>query len=115
LRSHPFLVIDPGAELVVLIKPQFEAGRSQVGTGGVVKDPKVHQDVIQKVTSGIEAWGFRSKGVCESPIKGEKSGNTEFLSYFIRDPSMPLTMAATIYARGQDCDDSGGDVTIMHP
>ena len=54
---------------------------------------QVHQEVIQKVTSGIKAWGFKCEGVCESPIKGEKSGNTEFLSYFVRDPSIPVTLS----------------------
>jgi len=83
-----------GAELVILIKPQFEAGREHVETGGLVRDPKVHQLVIDSVSSGVRAWGFRHEGVTESPIKGDKSGNTEFLAYFVRDTSIPVTAAA---------------------
>ncbi|GAX80545.1 hypothetical protein CEUSTIGMA_g7983.t1 [Chlamydomonas eustigma] len=79
-----------GVELVVLIKPQFEAGHSQVGIGGVVRDPKVHEAVIEKVVSGIEGMGFGCKGWCESPIRGEKSGNIEFLAYFTRDAPTPV-------------------------
>lgn len=67
------------AALVALIKPQFEAGRGQVGKGGVVRDPEVHRAVC----AGIEGWlgdqpGWRVLGVCESPITGP-SGNVEFL------------------------------------
>lgn len=67
------------AALVALIKPQFEAGRDQVGKGGVVRDPEVHQAVC----AGIEAWlaalpRWRVLGVCESPISGP-AGNVEFL------------------------------------
>lgn len=43
------------------------------------------------MTAGIEAWGFDCKGVTESPIKGDKSGNTEFLAHFVRNPSKPVT------------------------
>lgn len=68
---------------------------------------KVHQDVIQRVTSGIEAWGFKAQGVCESPIKGEKSGNTEFLSYFIRDPSVPVTTTAVMVSKDSISLDDG--------
>ncbi|KAG1667570.1 hypothetical protein FOA52_014651 [Chlamydomonas sp. UWO 241] len=99
---------DVGAELVVLIKPQFEAGREQVESGGVVRDPKVHEMVIERVSAGIEAWGFRRGGVTESPIRGEKSGNTEFLAYFVRDPSVPITAdTSTMAVPGQE--EAGGD------
>lgn len=71
------------AKLVVLIKPQFEAKREQVGKGGIIKDPKVHDEVVNKVTSGIVEFGFKLIGFIESPILGT-SGNKEFLAYFIR-------------------------------
>ncbi|PNW77260.1 hypothetical protein CHLRE_10g428900v5 [Chlamydomonas reinhardtii] len=88
-------VIKPaGGQLVVLIKPQFEAGRGQVGPGGVVRDPKVHAEVIQRVTAGIAAHGYQLVGVTESPIKGDKSGNTEFLAYFHRRPEAATAAAA---------------------
>ena len=108
--------------------------------------PQVHQEVIARITGGVEAWGFKSLGCCESPIRGEKSGegmgegqvrcmaspsefcsvccgrspaatesfpssdsppsacaygtgNIEFLSYFIRDATMPVTINASAMAR----------------
>ena len=69
----------PGARLVALIKPQFEAGRAQVGKGGVVRDPEVHAAVCRR----IEAWlgalpGWTVLGIEESPITGPE-GNREFL------------------------------------
>lgn len=69
----------PGAWAVALIKPQFEAGPSQVGKGGVVRDPAVHQAVCAR----IEAWwgalpGWQVDGIEESPITGPE-GNREFL------------------------------------
>lgn len=71
------------AQLVVLIKPQFEAERKDVGKGGIIKDTKVHEKVVQHVKERIEADGFICKGVIDSPILGS-SGNKEFLAWFIR-------------------------------
>ncbi len=75
----PLALTAPGARLVALIKPQFEVGKGQVGTGGVVCDPELHQDVCAR----IEAWlgarkGWRVLGLTESPILGPE-GNKEFL------------------------------------
>ena len=53
-----------------------------MGSGGVVRDPKVHKQVIETVTSGIVAEGFSSEGHIESPIPGATSGNKEFLAWF---------------------------------
>uniref|UniRef100_A0A383W5Y5 RNA-binding S4 domain-containing protein n=1 Tax=Tetradesmus obliquus TaxID=3088 RepID=A0A383W5Y5_TETOB len=98
-------LVAPGAQLVVLVKPQFEAGRSQVGSGGVVKDPKVHQQVIDRITKGVEAYGFVCRGVTESPLKGDKGGNTEFLAHFVHDPSQgPISIPP------DGMRDEGGDV-----
>ncbi|KAM7271858.1 hypothetical protein ACFE04_031072 [Oxalis oulophora] len=72
--------------LVTLVKPQFEARRSQVGKGGIVKDPLVHQEVLERIINGVEKFGFHSKGCIESPIKGAE-GNTEFLVHFSRTPA----------------------------
>ncbi|KAJ0112921.1 hypothetical protein Patl1_03156 [Pistacia atlantica] len=71
------------ATLVTLVKPQFEARRSQVGGGGIVRDPLVHQEVLEKIIKGVENFGFLSKGWIESPLKGAE-GNTEFLVCFSR-------------------------------
>ena len=80
----------PGGQLVVLIKPQFEANRNQIGAKGVVRDPKVHQEVIEKVIAGANEMGFEYVAHTVSPIKGAKEGNTEFLALFNRnDADMP--------------------------
>ena len=68
----------PGAMLVALVKPQFEAGRGEVGKGGVVRDPAVHQRVCAEVAVWIETRGWRVIGVETSPITGPE-GNVEFL------------------------------------
>jgi 23S rRNA (cytidine1920-2'-O)/16S rRNA (cytidine1409-2'-O)-methyltransferase len=73
-------VLKPGGEMVVLIKPQFEAGKHQVGHGGIIKNPAVHQEVITTLTAGITAHGFICHGVVDSPIEGTM-GNKEFLLY----------------------------------
>lgn len=76
-------VIKPDGRLIVLIKPQFEAERFQIGKGGIVTDPAVHEAVIKKVTSGIANTGFEYKGIIESPILGG-DGNKEFLAFFLK-------------------------------
>ncbi|XP_056170579.1 uncharacterized protein LOC115690194 isoform X2 [Syzygium oleosum] len=76
-------VMKEEATLVTLVKPQFEARRSQVGGGGIVRDPLVHQEVLEKIINGVENFGFQKKGWIESPLKGAE-GNTEFLICFIR-------------------------------
>jgi len=70
-------------KLVILIKPQFEAERKDIGRGGIVKDPHVHQMAITKIVNGVVDHGFTFKGVTESPIEGAQ-GNKEFLAYFVR-------------------------------
>jgi 23S rRNA (cytidine1920-2'-O)/16S rRNA (cytidine1409-2'-O)-methyltransferase len=70
-------------KLIVLIKPQFEAEKEQVGAGGIIKDPQLHQQIIDTVTKGIESYGFKSIGMINSPIEGAM-GNKEFLAYFER-------------------------------
>ncbi len=67
-----------GGEAVVLIKPQFEAGREKVGKKGVVKDPEVHIEVIEKILNFSIEQGFIIKGPTFSPIKGPE-GNIEYL------------------------------------
>ncbi|KAL3621877.1 hypothetical protein CASFOL_034073 [Castilleja foliolosa] len=71
------------AVLVTLIKPQFEAHRSQVGGGGIVRDPLVHEEVLEKIINGVQGLGFQCKGWIESPLKGAE-GNKEFLACFSR-------------------------------
>ncbi|MFM5906205.1 MAG: TlyA family RNA methyltransferase [Novosphingobium sp.] len=64
--------------LVALIKPQFEVGRTEVGKGGVVRDPALHQRVCDEVRGWIEGLGWQVQGIVESPIKGPE-GNVAFL------------------------------------
>jgi len=68
----------PDAKLVALIKPQFEAGREEVGKGGVVRDPAVHDRVCTEAKGWVEAQGWTVLGVTPSPITGPE-GNIEFL------------------------------------
>ena len=69
--------------IIVLIKPQFEVGRGEVGKGGVVRDPKKHEAVIQKVNAAAEKLALRFVGITASPILGAK-GNAEFLAMYER-------------------------------
>lgn len=71
-------LIGDGAEVVALIKPQFEVGRGEVGKGGVVRDPLKHREVVDGVCTLAEGLGLQVLGVVESPILGPK-GNREFL------------------------------------
>jgi 23S rRNA (cytidine1920-2'-O)/16S rRNA (cytidine1409-2'-O)-methyltransferase len=66
------------ADVVALVKPQFEAGRSEVGKGGIVRDETVHARVIDEVTAAASALGLSRIGLTESPITG-MDGNREFL------------------------------------
>ena len=74
-------LLKDGSELVALVKPQFEAGKEKVGKGGVVKDKDVHIEVIKNVISFANENNFIANGLTFSPIKGEKSGNIEYLLY----------------------------------
>ena len=75
-----FPILTDDGTMVCLIKPQFEAGRENVGKRGVVKNPKVHRDVIAEVFGFTESLGFAVKGLTFSPIKGP-NGNIEYLMY----------------------------------
>ncbi|RST30606.1 TlyA family RNA methyltransferase [Sphingomonas ginkgonis] len=68
----------PSARLVALVKPQFEAGRAEVGKGGVVRDPAIHQRVCDAAAAWITGRGWHVEGVTTSPITGPE-GNVEFL------------------------------------
>ena len=76
--AAPLALAKDDARLVALIKPQFEAGPQEVGKGGVVRDPLVHQRVCQEVRDWLESIGWNVLGLIESPITGPE-GNIEFL------------------------------------
>ncbi|MCU0227272.1 MAG: TlyA family RNA methyltransferase [Bryobacterales bacterium] len=80
-------LLKPGGRMVILVKPQFEAGRDQVGPGGIVRDTALHQTICQRVASDVEALGFFTR-IAESPITGAE-GNREFLLYAERQDSRP--------------------------
>jgi len=69
-----------GRQIVVLVKPQFEAGREYVGKGGIVRDPAAQQAAVEKVRQALVAKGCSQTDVTESPILGAE-GNREFLLY----------------------------------
>lgn len=81
-------ILKPDGRMVILIKPQFEAGRDKVGKGGIVRDPAVHRDVIAEVLRRAAEEGFMTDGLTWSPIKGG-SGNIEFLALLRRMPEPP--------------------------
>jgi len=70
-------VLREGGEMVILVKPQFEVGRSQVGKGGIVRDPELHRAACDRVLQATQALGFTTM-LMESPIAGAE-GNKEFL------------------------------------
>jgi 23S rRNA (cytidine1920-2'-O)/16S rRNA (cytidine1409-2'-O)-methyltransferase len=76
-------ILKPGGLLITLIKPQFEAGKEQIGRGGIVRDTAVHEQVVATVTAAICARGFVCRGVIPSPITGTM-GNQEFIACFVR-------------------------------
>ena len=87
-RLGTFLKI--GSPIVVLIKPQFEAGREKVGKGGVIRDPAVREEVVHNILEAAYREGFSSRGIMESPIKGA-SGNVEFLAHLVWEGKSAIT------------------------
>ena len=71
-------LVEPGGDLVALVKPQFEVGRGEVGRGGVVRDDALRREAVDRVTSCLESEGMEVRGEVDSPIAGAK-GNREVL------------------------------------
>jgi 23S rRNA (cytidine1920-2'-O)/16S rRNA (cytidine1409-2'-O)-methyltransferase len=70
-------LLAPGADVVALVKPQFEAGRGEVGSGGIVRDPAIHDRVVADVSAAADTVGLNRIAVAPSPIEGAE-GNKEF-------------------------------------
>jgi 23S rRNA (cytidine1920-2'-O)/16S rRNA (cytidine1409-2'-O)-methyltransferase len=87
-------LIVPGAWVVALIKPQFEAGQGQVGKGGVVRDPLVHRAVLRDALAAAAGLGLTPCGLTRSPITGP-AGNIEFLAWLQAD-GPPVDVAQAI-------------------
>lgn len=77
-------LLKAGGEMVCLIKPQFEAGREKVGKNGVVREPQVHREVIEKIVDYADSIGFRVLHLEYSPIKGPE-GNIEYLIHLKKE------------------------------
>jgi 23S rRNA (cytidine1920-2'-O)/16S rRNA (cytidine1409-2'-O)-methyltransferase len=79
-----------GWQAVVLVKPQFEAGRADVGKGGVVRDASVRARVLREVAAAALSWGASAAGVVDSGLPGPK-GNREFFLHLVQadDPTLP--------------------------
>ncbi|MGF3084365.1 TlyA family RNA methyltransferase, partial [Streptococcus pyogenes] len=84
-------VLSDQGQVIALIKPQFEAGREQIGKKGIVKDKQIHEKVIQKVMDFASGYGFTVKGLDFSPIQGGH-GNIEFLAHLAKSQT-PETLA----------------------
>lgn len=93
-------ILTPGADMIVLVKPQFEVGRFRVGPGGVVKDPALHLQVLSDVAWAAQReMGFGVLGACPSPITGSE-GNREFFLHLRRDgPSLAAADLAALLER----------------
>lgn len=89
--------LDQKGEIIALIKPQFEAGRKKVGKGGVVQNPEIHYEVVNRVIELLPAIGFHAAGLTPSPLLGPK-GNREFLVWCHRNPGRSLDPAEIIAA-----------------
>jgi len=81
-------VVSADADLVLMVKPQFEAGREKVGSGGVVRDPRVRADAVRGVAAGAAAFGLGVCGVVASPLPGP-AGNVEYFLW-LRAEAPPL-------------------------
>jgi 23S rRNA (cytidine1920-2'-O)/16S rRNA (cytidine1409-2'-O)-methyltransferase len=75
-------VLAPGASAVVLVKPQFEVGRGQVGRGGIVREPALHLQALRDVAGESQALGYGVRGACPSPVPGAE-GNREFFLHLV--------------------------------
>ena len=82
-------LLKPDGWIVALVKPQFEAGRSRVGKGGVVRNPEVHREVLESVLTWATKHGLHVGGCTPSPILGP-AGNREFLAWLRLDSSLEL-------------------------
>ena len=83
------LLQGPGAEALVLVKPQFEVGKERVGKGGVVRDPAAHRDAIETVIAAAADLGWNPQGLVASPITGP-AGNHEYVLWLSEQPAAAL-------------------------
>ena len=84
-----FQLLKPKGQVLCLIKPQFEAGKDKVGKKGVVRDPAVHQEVLEAFLQTAKEIGFTVKNLTFSPVKGPE-GNIEFLGHLTKEAGTPF-------------------------
>jgi 23S rRNA (cytidine1920-2'-O)/16S rRNA (cytidine1409-2'-O)-methyltransferase len=94
---HLLELLGPHAQLVALVKPQFEAGKGRVGKRGVVRDPQTHEEVLRAAIEAAEAGGLVVRGLTHSPIKGPE-GNIEFWMWAARTGETTETTPETVVA-----------------
>ena len=84
LKVMPAVVklIKPSGIIITLIKPQFEAKKEEIARGGVLKDDAARQRAVDRVVEGMKEFGYETREVIESPIRGAASGNIEYLALF---------------------------------
>jgi 23S rRNA (cytidine1920-2'-O)/16S rRNA (cytidine1409-2'-O)-methyltransferase len=97
----------PAAEFVLLVKPQYEAGRARVGRRGIVRDPEVHEAVLGEVAEGLDAAGLGVQAVVPSPLRGA-DGNIEFLAHARRGPARiePAALADAVVVAHRAAEDT---------
>ena len=95
-------ILNDGDDIVALIKPQFEAGREDVGKKGIVKDAKIHQRVIENVISYANECQFSIQNLTYSPITGGE-GNIEFLAHFKVGVTNSLLQVEQVVQEAHDC------------
>jgi 23S rRNA (cytidine1920-2'-O)/16S rRNA (cytidine1409-2'-O)-methyltransferase len=88
-------LLQPGSSMIVLVKPQFEAGREEVGRGGVVRSAEVHRRVLQDFANWLPDVGLTLRGLVASPIRGP-AGNAEFLAWLSATPGEQLPLEEMI-------------------
>ena len=108
-----YRLLKEDGECVALIKPQFEAGKGKVGKKGVVREPKIHLEVLEKVYGIAKEIGFSFQGIDFSPIKGPE-GNIEYLGYLKKSSLPPLVLGDSlteVVSVSHQCLDRKGDET----
>jgi 23S rRNA (cytidine1920-2'-O)/16S rRNA (cytidine1409-2'-O)-methyltransferase len=101
-------ILKPGGVCVPLIKPQFEAGRENVGKRGVVRDPAIHEMVLRNVLGFARDHGFVIRGIVSSPLRGP-NGNIEFLAHIVNDSGAEVVEDDALVAMAMQGASSVGD------
>lgn len=84
VMPHVFTLLAPGAWVIALVKPQFEAGLARLPKDGVVKDETVRTEILQEVLAHFSSVGFQVRATIDCPVEG-KTGNREWLTYLVKD------------------------------